>query len=108
MDAGRSFVVEGAVGSAQGDGAVGFEGEGPAAFVDVVVVPLAQGQEIVEVGGAEVFPPGDVMDPAVLETDLAAGEPTGPVHRPQRAALLGGGEPPGPAQVQRDPVVGRR
>ena len=75
---GRAFVVEGAVGSAQGDGAVRFEGQRPAAFVDVVMVPLAHRQQIVEVRGAEVFPPRDVMDPAVLEPDLTSREP----HRP--------------------------
>ena len=63
------------------------------------------GKQIVEVRGAEVFPPGDVMDAAVLEPDLTAGEPTGPVHRPQRPALFGGGETPGPTQVQRDAVL---
>ena len=68
-------------------------------------MPLTQRQEIVEVRGAEVFPPRDVMDPAVLEPHLTAGEPTGPVHRPQRPTLLGGGETTGRAQVQRHPVV---
>jgi hypothetical protein len=34
--------VEGAVGAGEGDGAVGLEGEGPAAFVDLVVVDGTQ------------------------------------------------------------------
>ena len=48
-------MVEAAVGSSEADGAVWFQGEGPAAFVDVMMVPLTQGQEIVHVRGAEVF-----------------------------------------------------
>ncbi len=68
-------------------------------------MPLTQRQEIVQVRRAEVFPPRDVMDPAVLEPHLTAGEPTGPVHRPQSPTLLGCGETTGPPQVQRDPVI---
>ena len=98
-------MVEGAVGSAQGDGAVGFEGEGPAAFVDVVVVAFTDRQQIVQVRGAEVFPPGDVVDAAVLEPHLTAREPTGPVHHAQGAALVGGGEAAGSSHVEGDTVV---
>jgi hypothetical protein len=40
---------------------IGGEGEGPAVVVDVVMVPFAQGQQIVEVGESVVAPPDDVM-----------------------------------------------
>ena len=48
--------------------------------VDGVVVQDAQRQEVVEVGGAAVFPPPDVVEVAQLEPDLAAGDGTGPVQ----------------------------
>jgi hypothetical protein len=38
---GVAVVGDGVVGSAQGDGAVGVEQEGPAAFVDAVVATLS-------------------------------------------------------------------
>ena len=55
---GEAFEVEAAVGAAEGDRAVGFDRQGPAAFVDEVVVAFAQRQQVGQVGGAEVVPPG--------------------------------------------------
>ena len=72
---------DGAVGAVQGDPSPGVQLQGPAAFVDEVVVAFADRDEVVEIGGAEVFPERDVMDPAVLEPDRAVRQPTGPVDR---------------------------
>jgi hypothetical protein len=67
---------EGAVGVVEGDGAVGVQGEVPAAFVDLVVVPGAEWEEVVEVGRAALADPGDdVVDLTITEPDGAAGNP---------------------------------
>jgi hypothetical protein len=73
---------EGAVGSVQGDPPASVQFEGPAAFVNVVVMELTDRHEIVEICRPEVFPERDVMDPAMLEPDRAAGHTASPVHRP--------------------------
>ena len=73
---GGAGVGEGAVGVVEGDGAVGVQAELPAAFVDVVVVSGAEGEEVVEVGGAALADPGDdVVDLTITEPDGAAGNP---------------------------------
>ena len=74
-------------GRVQRDPSAGVQLQGPAAFVDEVMVELADRHEVVEIGRPEVFPERDVMDPAVFEPDGAARHATGPVHRPQRPPL---------------------
>ena len=81
------------------------QGERPAAFVDEVVVAAAQRQQVVQVGAAGGCPRVDVVDVAVVEPDGAAGVGAGAVHRPQRPALLAGGDPLGAADVEGDPVA---
>jgi len=53
-----------------GDGqvAVGVEGQRPAAFVDAVVVAVADRQQIVDIGATETTEPQQVMDVAISET----------------------------------------
>ena len=72
---------DGAVGAPQRDPSSGVQLECPATFVDEVVVSFTEWHKIVEVGSAESFPVGDVMDPAVFEADGAVGVATGAVHR---------------------------
>ena len=54
-------------------------------------------------------PPADhgshVVDVAVVEADGAAGMGAGAVHRPQRSALLAGGDPLGAPDVEGDAVT---
>ncbi len=74
--------------SFDGDGAVGFDRQRPAAFVDEVVVEPAQRDQVVHVGGAAVFPPFDVMAFAPRVRRLATGErAVGAVTEPQGPAL---------------------
>jgi len=67
--------------------AVGFEADFPAAFVHQVVVSAAQRNEVVQVGGAAVFPWPDVMYLAMLKLAVAAAEGAGGVHGAQGPAL---------------------
>ena len=55
-------MVGGAVGVGDGELAVGGEVELPVPVVDGVVVGDAEGEQVVEVGGASVFPPVDVVE----------------------------------------------
>ena len=49
--------------------AVGTEGDGPSAVVDVVVVTVTQGRQVLEIGRASVAdPPSDVVRNAVFES----------------------------------------
>ncbi len=78
----RAVVVDGAVWSGQRDRAVRSEFEGPAAFVDEMMMPRAQGEQVGEIGGSAVeCPVGDVMDLAMGELDVAAGVAARDVHR---------------------------
>jgi hypothetical protein len=71
----------GAVGAGDGDGAGGgVDGAGSAGAVDVAVVGAAEGEGVVEAGGAAVAPVGDVV-------------PVGPGSRGVAAVAGGGGEP---------------
>ena len=74
--------VELAVGSPDRDCSVWSDGEGPSAFVNVVVVPRADRCHVGEVGFAVVFPWGDVVDFAFLEGCVAAVEGAGSVDCP--------------------------
>jgi hypothetical protein len=78
----RSAVLGGAVGVGDGELSVGTKGEEPSLVVDGVVVLDAQRQQVVEIRGTAVFPPPDVMDSALRESDLAAGDGAGPVQGP--------------------------
>ena len=102
---GRSVEVDGAVGAAPHGGAVGTQGERPAALVDEVVVAAAQRQQVVEMRAASRLPWADVVDVAVVEADGAAGMGAGAVHRPQRSALFAGGDALGMPDVQGDTVT---
>ena len=63
-----------AVGCGGGEGAVGCEVQLPAAFVDEVVVAVAEWQQVVDVGRPVLEGvPGDVVDVAVLEWCVAHG-----------------------------------
>ena len=88
----RSVVVLRAVGSEQADGPLGAEGEGPAALVDEVVVRRTKRDEVVQISGPASLPRHDVVDPAAVEPDGAARMGAGGVHRPQRSALMTGGD----------------
>ena len=68
--------------------------------VDGVVVSDAQGQEVVEVGGAAVFPPDDVVELAEVVAGVAAGDGARGVEGAQGAALGPVGHPGGAAQVE--------
>ena len=97
----RAGPVDDTVGAGPGDDPVGGHREGPAAFVDEVVVPFAQRQQIVDVGGSVVFPPPfHVVDAARREPDGAVGVGAGAVHRPQRPALSPVGGAFGAADVE--------
>ena len=97
------MVGGGALGVVEGDPAVGVQAEVPAAFMDLVVVLVAQRQQVLEVCWSPVSDAGDdVVDLAVPEADLAAGEPAAAVHRPQRPALIDGGDPTTASLVQHD------
>ena len=72
-------------------GAVGCAVEGPAAFMDEVVVVVAAGAHAVEVGVAAVFPGVDVVDLAVSERHVAVGvHAAGRIAGPQRHPLRPG------------------
>jgi hypothetical protein len=60
--------------------------------VDGVVVLHAEGQEVAEVGRSAVLPPPDVVEVALIESDMAAGDGTGSVQGAQGAALSPVGE----------------
>lgn len=78
--------MDGVVGSGDGESAVGGEGELPAAFVGEVVMPAAQWDEVVDVGvSVALRVPGDVVDLAVLESDVAQGASA--VKHSERSAL---------------------
>ena len=73
---------------------VGVEAEFPAFFVDDVVVADAQRPEEDEIGAAAAFPFDEVMDLALLERGVTAGDDAGAVHRPQGETLRLAGEAP--------------
>ena len=59
---------------------VGRQGEFPACLVDFLVVSFAEGEQIVEVGGAVVFPPDDMVDAGVAVAHAASGYGAGGVE----------------------------
>ena len=63
--------MDGAVWVGDGQVAAIVEGEGPAAFVDAVVMAVTERQKVFDVGRAEMTEPFEVMDVAVGETCLA-------------------------------------
>ena len=86
---GASVVGDDTVGSGPCGDPVGGHRERPAAFVDEVVVPFAQRDQIVEIRRSEVSPPpADVMRLARRERHRAVGVGAGAIHGPQRPALL--------------------
>ena len=78
----QASAVEGAVGEEHGElSGVRVELELPSAFVGSVVVVGADGEQVVEVGGAVVFVPfGEVVYFGVVEAGLAAVDGAGAVH----------------------------
>ena len=83
----------GGVGVGDGEPAVLVKGEVPAVVVNIVVMADAQWQQIVEVGGAAVFPPGEVVELAQVVAGVAAGDGAGDVEGAQGAALSRPGGP---------------
>jgi hypothetical protein len=92
--------VDGAVGSGDREGAVGREVERPSVVVDGVVVVLAQGEEVPQVGGAESFPVVEMVDVAPVGGRVALGERAGAVEGTQCPALGPVGDPFGAAEVE--------
>ena len=62
--------------------------EGPASFVEPVVVVAAEGDAVGEVGVAAVFPGGGVVDLAAVEGDVAEGVAAASVEDAEGAALV--------------------
>ena len=80
----------------------------PAAFGVFSVVVAAEQGEVVDVGGAAVGPVGDVVSLALARGPVTAGEGTAAVSGGQGDGLAGGGDPGGPAEVERDALGGAR
>ena len=59
---------------------MGVECDGPVVVVNLLVVCVAEGCEVGEVGGSAVAPPGEVVDVAVVEWGGAAGDDAGGVE----------------------------
>ena len=70
--------------------AVGKQLEVPAAFVCEVVMPDAEWEEVVDVGGAAGFPGVEVVDFAVLERGVT--QRAGRVENAERSPLVAAGE----------------
>ena len=79
--------VDDSVGSGPGDDPVGSHRQCPAAFVGEVVVPAADGCEVVDVRFTVEPPEDDVVDLTLFERHLAAVADAGGVHRSEFAAL---------------------
>lgn len=71
--------------------AVGCHGDGPAAFVYLVVVVFAERDHVPKVGSAAVFPVVDVVDATVVERDGAVGVSAGAVEGAECSSLGSGG-----------------
>ena len=88
------MVCGGAVGVADGEcPCLRVELECPAFGVDDVVVAGAQRAELVEVGASAAVPFGEVMDLALVERHVAAGDDAGAVHGAEGEALRLAGQP---------------
>ena len=72
---GWSGGMDRAVGQTQSELSSWSEFDDPAVVVDLVVVPAAHGQQIVEVGSPAVAPPHDVMQLASVVVHVAARDP---------------------------------
>ena len=59
---------------------MGVDGQVPAAFVDEVVVFVADGSQVVDVGVAALAVPVEVVDLAVVVGDGASGDGARAVH----------------------------
>ena len=70
---GDAVVAGRAVRLEQGDPPPAVHLQRPSAFVDEMVVPFADGQQVVEIGGSAAFPERDVVDAAVLESTVQSG-----------------------------------
>jgi hypothetical protein len=90
----------GSVGWGGGEAAGGAAGQLPAAVVDRSVVGPAQQGQVGQVGGATVQPVPEVVALAPGQGSLAVGEATAAVADGQGAALGGGDDPAGSAEVQ--------
>jgi hypothetical protein len=100
--------VDGAVWPEQGEQSIRRSQENrPAGVVDQVVVSEAEWDEVVDVGGSELFPPHDVVDLAPLERRGAPGDRTGAMDCSQRPALFTVGDPDRASGVEWHPAVGR-
>jgi hypothetical protein len=72
--------VGGAVGEGECEFSVRSEFDHPVVVVDVGVVDAADGEQVVEVGGAAVAPPDDVVEFAAVVVDAAARNGAGSVE----------------------------
>ena len=89
-----------AVGASGGDGpGAGVALEPPAGVVDEVVMPPAQQDAVVEVGGPVVVPGAEVVGVAPFGLPITAREPAAAVSDDQGPALAGGEAAVGPADV---------
>ena len=104
-DVGSAPGVELAIGSGDHEGSVACEVELPAAFVDDMVMPGTQRDQILEIGQAAELPRKDVVDLAAVEHHVAAVEGTAAIHRLERSPLSSVGVADLTAHVERSAVL---
>ena len=92
--------MEAAGGGAGGDPAGARALEGPATFVDDVVMVAAHEGEVVEVGRAPILEELEMVGLAPAGAAVAAGEDATAIAGDERMALLAGGEPDGTTVVE--------
>src|SRR3954452_9278361 len=95
----QGFGDQGAVGAGDGEG-VAVEGRGPAGLVDDVMVVVAERDEVVERGGAAVFPVGDVVGDGPTVGSGASGVAAAVVADCQCSSDLGWDRAPGSSDVE--------
>src|SRR6056297_3744466 len=92
--------VDGAVREPEGELAVGAEFDHPSVVVDLGVVHTAHREQIVEIGGAAVPPPDDVVEFATVVADGAPRDATALVEPAECSALRPVGKSSGATEVQ--------
>ncbi len=78
------------IGPMHPEGAIGEQLDVPSTFVDQVMVLGAQGDEVVEIGGATLLPGPDVVGLTVVDRAIAAAPGTASVERSERRPLARG------------------
>jgi len=84
--------VDGSIGEAEGEFAVGSEFDDPSVVVDFGVVHVADGEEVVQVGVAAVGPSDYVVEFAAVVANGASGDGAVPVEVAECSALGPAGE----------------